>query len=302
VNTRLLIGIVLLVSRLPLAAVPLTESTFTDVVRSVEVINATDKSATPAKLQEVFKAPNLIRTGVSSRAELTAPDQSLTRVGANTVFSFAPVGREIDLAQGSVLFHSPSGRGGGTIKSGGASAAVSGTTLIVACTLVEHEGDHNGFKVILLEGTGHVTLPNGQTATLKAGQMIYILPNHTGFGPLLNINLGKLVNGSALVIGFTHPLPSLPLVQLAIHEQQLHLNTGQVVDTGTPADKFINNPPPPNFGPATTVTSGDPSPKQITTFVTITPPVDGHPSKNPFQIPGFPVPRSPQVQPPFNSP
>ncbi len=116
VKTKLLIGVLLLGPGLWLQAASLTESTFTDVVRSVEVINQSDKKSAPAKLNDVFKAPNLVRTGVSSRAELTAPDQTLTRVGANTVFSFAPVGREIDLAQGSVLFHSPSGRGGGTIK------------------------------------------------------------------------------------------------------------------------------------------------------------------------------------------
>jgi quercetin dioxygenase-like cupin family protein len=287
---------VLLASRLPLAAVPLTESTFTDVVRSVEVINASDKNAAPAKLNGIFKAPNLIRTGVASRAELTAPDQTLTRVGANTVFSFAPVGREVDLAQGSILFHSPTGRGGGTIKSGGASAAVSGTTLIVATTAVEHPGDHNGFKVILLEGTGHVTLANGETITVKAGQMIYVLPDHTGFGPLLNINLGKLVNGSALVNGFSHPLPSLPLIEIVIHDQDIRLKSGTVVDTGKPADKFLHNPPTLNFGPHSAPSGGDPNIPGMAPAPTLGPTIDGQPSNNPFQ---HEVPRSFQLQPPF---
>ncbi len=247
VKTRLLLGALLLGPGLLLPAASLTESTFTDLVRSVEVINRSDKSSAPAKLNDVFKAPNLVRTGVSSRAELTAPDQTLTRVGANTVFSFAPVGREIDLAQGSVLFHSPSGRGGGTIKSGGASAAVSGTTLIVATTPVAHPGEQNGFKVILLEGTGIVTLADGESRTLHAGQMVYVLPNHTGFGPLLNINLGKLVSGSALVNGFAHPLPSLPLVEIAVHDQDIHLIAGRIdrAITGTPADKLLQSAPTP---------------------------------------------------------
>src|SRR6185437_688368 len=190
-NTRIFIGCMVLASGALLQAAPLTEGTFTELVHNVDVLAQPTKNAAPAKLNEVVKAPDLVRTGVGSRAELTAPDQTLTRVGANTVFSFAPSGREINLEQGSVLFHSPSGRGGGTIKSGGASAAVSGTTLIVATTPVTHTNEQNGFKVILLEGSGRVTLGNGRHRNLKAGQMIFVLPNHSDFGPLLTINLTK---------------------------------------------------------------------------------------------------------------
>ncbi len=308
VKTRLLIGSLLLASTALLHADALTESTFTEVVHSVEVISGPGKTATPAKLNDVFKAPSLVRTGVSSRAELTAPDQTLTRVGANTVFSFAPSGREIDLAQGSVLFHSPSGRGGGTIKSGGASAAVSGTTLIVATTPVTQPDEKNGFKVILLEGKGTVTLGNGRMRNLKAGQMVFVLPNHSDFGPLLNINLGKLVAGSALVNGFTHQLPSMPLVQIAEHQQQVTLSSGQMTDTGTPADNFVNNPTTtPSAGPGSVAPPPGTSPTGANDQTTIQngmilpaimPPVDGQPS-SPFGVPGFTPPRPPQLQPPF---
>src|SRR5580704_8253561 len=122
-KTRILIcGLFLTSSAVFSATAPLTESTFTDLVRTVEVLEQPTKNASPARVNEVVKAPDMVRTGASSRAELTAPDQTLTRIGANTVFSFAPSGREINLEQGSVLFHSPTGHGGGTIRSGGASA------------------------------------------------------------------------------------------------------------------------------------------------------------------------------------
>jgi len=263
-KTRLLVcGFVLAAaSGVSLHATPLTEGTFTDIVRTVEVLEQPSKTASPAALNEVVKAPNLVRTGAGSRAELTAPDQTLTRIGANTVFSFAPTGREINLEQGSVLFHSPSGRGGGAIRSGGASAAVSGTTLIVATTPVKNPGDQNGFKVILLEGHGRVTLANGRYKKLKAGQMIFILPNHKDFGPLLTINLSKLVGGSALVKGFSHGLPSLPLIEAAIQQQEKELAKGDLTDTGTPADHFANNPPQPGNGWAAGP-GGDPNTYQI---------------------------------------
>lgn len=213
-------------------AAPLTESTFTEVVKDVNVVAASTKAAQPASLNETVHAPDLVRTGPESRAELTAPDQTITRIGANTVFSFEPTGREINLEKGNVLFHSPAGKGGGSIRSGGAAAAVLGTTLIVSST------GTGGFKVILLEGHGTVTLPNGKSATLHAGQLVFILPGQTRFGPVLQINLGRLVAGSLLVNGFSHPLPSLGLIERAIGLQNEQLNQGGLKDTGVSPENF----------------------------------------------------------------
>lgn len=216
----------------PAFAAPLTESTFTEVVKDVNVVTASTKAAQPASLNETVRAPNLVRTGPESRAELTAPDQTITRIGANTVFSFEPSGREINLEKGNVLFHSPAGKGGGSIRSGGAAAAVLGTTLIVSST------GSGGFKVILLEGHGTVTLPNGKSTTLHAGQLVFILPGQSHFGPVLEINLGKLVAGSMLVNGFNHPLSSLGLIQNAIDLQNKQLQNGGLKDTGVSPENF----------------------------------------------------------------
>jgi hypothetical protein len=227
-KTRFLLSAIALGGCLHLQAAPLTESTFTEIVKEVSVVPQTTKTAQPAKVSEVIKAPDLVRTGPESRAELTAPDQTITRIGANTVFSFEPNGRNMELEKGSVLFHSPKGKGGGTIKSGGAAAAVLGTTLIVVST------GNGGFKVILLEGKGTVTLANGRTVTLKAGQLVFVLPGQTDFGQVLDINLGKLVGGSNLVNGFANPLPSLPLIEAAINQQNKEIKSGHAEDTGKP--------------------------------------------------------------------
>jgi hypothetical protein len=234
----LLVAILLAGGGLALRAAPLTESTFTEVVKDVNVVAASTKAAQPANVNEIVKAPDLVRTGPASRAELTAPDQTITRVGANTVFSFEPSGRNINLESGNVLFHSPAGKGGGSIRSGGAAAAVLGTTLIVSST------GTGGFKVILLEGHGTVTLPSGKTVKLKAGQLVFVLPGQNNFGPVLEINLGKLVGGSTLVNGFSHPLSSLPLIENAINNQNKELKNGGLQDTGTTPENF--NPGPGN--------------------------------------------------------
>lgn len=234
-KTRILLAAFLAGGSLGLFADPLTQSTFTEVVKDVNVVAATTKAASAATVNELVRAPDLVRTGPDSRAELTAPDQTITRIGANTVFSFEPSGRNIDLEKGNVLFHSPHGKGGGSIRSGGAAAAVLGTTLIVSST------GTGGFKVILLEGKGTVTLPNGSSVVLKAGQLVFVLPGETRFGQVLEINLGKLVAGSNLVNGFSTPLPSLHLIQAAINNQNNELNRGKV-DTGLSPENFIPDP------------------------------------------------------------
>ena len=220
---------------LPIQAATISQSTFTEVVKNVNVIAATTKATSPANVNSEVKAPDLVRTGADSRAELTAPDKTLTRIGANTVFSFEPSGRNLRLEQGSVLFHAPAGKGGGTIKTGGASAAVLGTTIIVVAT------PDGGFKFIVLEGKGKATLPNGRSRTLKAGQLVFVLPGG-GFSPVLDINLGALVGGSQLVNGFSQELPSLALIRAAIERQNKKLAKGRAEDTGVSADVFATSP------------------------------------------------------------
>ena len=240
---------------LPLHAASLTESTFTEIINEVNTLSAAG-DATTAKSGDILKAPQRVRTGPQSRAELTAPDQTITRVGANTVFSYADSGRTLNLEQGSLLFHAPKGLGGGTIKSGGAAAAVLGTTVAVSATT------GGGFKVILLEGKGKVTLPNGNSVTLKAGQEVFVLPGGTEFSKVFNINLDKLVGGSLLVKGFSHELSSLPLILLAIQDQDSQIKSGAASDTGAPPEFFLPPPAPGNgqnvLDPATYDTANHP--------------------------------------------
>ncbi|MEJ0088165.1 MAG: FecR domain-containing protein [Limisphaerales bacterium] len=184
-----------------LAALPLTESTFTEIIREANVVAAAGKSVVPAKTNEVFKVPDLVRTGLGSRVEMTAPDQTITRVGANTVFTFAPGGRDILLEHGSVLFHSPAGSGGGSIKYHGTAAAVLGTTELAA---VLPDGS---YKILDLEGNVKVILKNLLSIELKPGQMVIIPPDGESFGPIENFNLGRLVPQLLLVVDFPTRCP-----------------------------------------------------------------------------------------------
>src|SRR5476651_1585916 len=152
----------------------LTESTFTEIIRQANVVAAAGNTVAPARVNEVFKAPDLVRTGQDSRLEMTAPDKTITRIGENSAFTFEQGERNIRLEKGSVLFHQPAGVGGGTVKYGGTSAAVLGTTIV--CSV----GAGGVFNIVVLEGEALVTLANGQTVTLGPGQTVKV--SSTGDG------------------------------------------------------------------------------------------------------------------------
>ena len=206
-------------------AAELRQGTVVQAVNEVKII-PTQAAEKDARANDVVQAPEKVRTGAKSRAELQAPDKTLTRLGANTVFSFEPAGRTLNLERGSVLFHSPPGRGGGTIKTAGASAAVLGTTLMVSATA------DGGFKCVLLEGKGKITLPNGKSKTLEAGDMVYVPTGSKEFGTTVKVDLGKLVGGSQLVNGFDNKLPSWNAIQNEITKQGFAIISGDYEETG----------------------------------------------------------------------
>src|SRR5215469_2420051 len=177
-------------------AIDLKQSKFTQVVNDVQIISAADQKEKSAAINDIFSMPDILRTGAASRAELVAEDQTVTRVGANTVFSFDPANRTIDLKQGSLLFHSPHGKGGGTIHTGSATASVLGTTLIVVTT------PNGGLKVIALEGQVEVKFPNALKQKLNPGQMTYVLPGANQLAPVVNFRLDELTRTSLLIKGF----------------------------------------------------------------------------------------------------
>ena len=206
--------------------IDLKESKFTQVVNSVQVISAADKSRRVAAVNDFLKMPDVLRTGPDSRAELVAADKTITRVGANTIFSFDVENRTIDLQQGSLLFHSPHGMGGGTIRTATATAAVVGTTIIVTCT------PDGGFKLLDLEGQTEIRFLNGLKQYLEPGQMTFILPGGKQPSPIIIFRLDTQSKGSLLVNGFDNPLPSLPLINDEIVKQLQLIENGRAVDTG----------------------------------------------------------------------
>lgn len=213
------------------AAAPLAleESVITQVVNDVQRVAMPSRQAAPAEVRSVLHAPDRLRTGRASRAELEAADGTITRVGANTLFAFDRSRREMELQQGSVLFHSPTGKGGGTVRSPSASASVLGTTIIAAAT------PDGGFKLLVLEGRAQVDFSSGARLALDAGQMTFVRPGRDGTGtpgPVLYFDLARQVRASRLVNGFARRLPSQEKIERAVESQGRAVGEGRFITTG----------------------------------------------------------------------
>ena len=207
-------------------ALDLKQSKVTQVVNDVQIISAASQTQKNVTVNDVFTMPDILKTGPASRAELVAPDETVTRVGANTIFSFDPANRTINLKQGSLLFHSPHGKGGGTIHTGSATASVLGTTLIITTT------PSGGMKVLDLEGSVEVNFLNGLNQKLAPGQMTFVLPGGNQLAPVIIFHLADLAANSQLLKGFSGNLASMPLIQQQIQKQLNAIQSGQFSDTG----------------------------------------------------------------------
>src|SRR5262249_33211201 len=83
-------------------AAPLEEARVSQVIQDVRLLEA-HGAPRPAVVNDKLTLERALRTGKESRAELTFSDLTITRLGANTIFSLKARTREVDLRSGSVL-------------------------------------------------------------------------------------------------------------------------------------------------------------------------------------------------------
>ncbi|HKS31583.1 MAG TPA: FecR domain-containing protein, partial [Chthoniobacterales bacterium] len=91
-----------------LPAAQLKEARVTEVVKDVKLL-PTASAPRPAAVSDEVRDGTAVRTGVESRSELKFPDQTLARLGANTVFSFSEGTRSLNLQDGAMLLRVPKG-------------------------------------------------------------------------------------------------------------------------------------------------------------------------------------------------
>ncbi len=284
-------------------AADLEQASVTRVFNDVELLPP-DAGARPAAVGDAVSGRTAVQTGNQSRAELTFNDQTLARLGGNSVFSFERGTRDLNLEKGVILLQVPKNAGGAKINTAAVTAAVTGTTV-----MVESDVDAEGkgiMKFIVLEGVMRLSLNGklGESVLLEAGQMISVPADANSLPNPVTVDLARLMATSGLMSDQFTPFPNEPLILEAAREQQVIKSEGSLItvdyalkgdqvsptlQTVTDANQAqirtstIQPPQPPNR-PATTNRPAAPQP------------VRNPPAPNP------PVPNPPQPKPPNPKP
>ena len=200
----------------PTSAAQFNEARVTQIVNDVKLLLG-QAAPRPAVVSELVRTGTAVRTGTQSRSELTFADLTITRLGANTIFTFNQGTREMNLIDGAILFQVPKGSGGATIRTVGVTAAITGTTGIGEYHPATTSNPHLFSKWLCLEGTFRVILANGQSVELGPGKMV--TTDGKSFSKVSTFDIAKLVSTSLFFIGFDTPLASLNLIMLESENQ-----------------------------------------------------------------------------------
>jgi len=228
-NTRFALAAVALYSGVFVqqsAAGPLTSAEVTKIINRVSLIEPA-KGARPAVVRDVIKDDRGLQTGARSRSELLFQDNTLTRVGAETFFSFKTGTRDLTLEKGSMLLQVPKGLGGAKIHTAAVTAAITGTTIMMEYSPGQY------LKVLVLEGSLRLSRNGfGDSLVLPPGKMVIMRPDAKKIPDPIDVDLAQIVRTSILVnFPGSNILPSMPLIQAAINDQAKELTKGTLVPT-----------------------------------------------------------------------
>jgi hypothetical protein len=206
----------------------LRSATVTKAINSVQVY-PTATTAHPAATGEVVAAPSLVQTGRQSRAELTFPDLTITRLGQNSAFNLRAEGRDIELKQGTVLLQVPKNSGGATIRTATVTAAITGTTL-----MFEYSPE-KWIKLLTLEGTQQLFIKGiKEPIAIPAGKMLMMHPDAKVAPALIEVDIEKILKTSPLAgDDFFGPLPAAALkaIEATIERQKQAKRDGNLLPT-----------------------------------------------------------------------
>jgi hypothetical protein len=212
-------------------AAQLKEAQVTQVVKDVKLL-PTGAAARPATVNDEVRDGIAVRTGVDSRSELKFTDQTLARLGANTLFSFSEGTRNLNLQDGAMLLRVPKGAGGAKINSSAVTAAITGTTVMLETHASTKKNKNSYYKFIVLEGTARLYLPGrlGESTLVKAGQMIIMRQDSKMIPEPVDVDIQKITQSSLLITGFG-PLGSETLIAFERTRQNEQKNSGQLIET-----------------------------------------------------------------------
>jgi len=199
----------------------------TQVIKDVRLLTS-KAEARLASVNDNVREGTSVKTGSDSRAELTFTDQTLTRLGANTVFSFGDGAREFDLGGGALLMCVPKEKGEVRINTAAATAAVTGGIAM------SEAHSKSWTKFIVIEGEACVKLKKGASTEpcmkLHAGEMLILPPEAVRFTEKKNVNLKKLTGTAGLIRQAPLPRWVQDAISTAVSDQENEAPSGGYTD------------------------------------------------------------------------
>src|SRR5207302_8169733 len=197
-------------------AAELRSARVTQIINDVKLLPG-QAAARAAVVNENISVGTSVRTGADSRTELTFLDLTITRLGANTVFSFNGQARQIDLGSGAVLVQVPRHGAEAKIQTAAVTAAITGGTALFET--------HKNLpaKLLMLEGIGRF-YRNGhpeEAVIVHGGEMTMMTLDGQITRPT-KFNAALVYKTSKLITSFP-PLPNADLILAVIAEQQIEL-------------------------------------------------------------------------------
>jgi FecR protein len=215
---------------------PKKEARVTQIIKDVKILGF-KSPARPAVVNDEVRENTAVRTGDESRSELTFEDLTITRLGANTIFSFNKAGRGGTLGSGAVLLRVPKDSGGAEFRTNAVTVGITGTTIIFEST---REGRD---KLTVLEGSARLGLTKHpeEFSDIVAGQMLDVKKEANKIPPPKDVDLERLMKTNPLITDFP-PLPSQDLILAAINTQQS--SSGSTKPKRTPRPSRSPTPEP----------------------------------------------------------
>lgn len=279
---------------------PAPEGRVTSIFHDVQLLPA-QADARPAVMDDKVDEGSALRTGIDSRSELTFADLTITRLGANTVFSVNNAGRSVKLDSGSILLYARKDSGGAQILTKTVTVGISGTTVIF-----ESRADAYDQLTVLEGGDTRVSLNNNpaESVEVRAGELLHVKGGMKKLPAPGRVDLRRIMRTHPLIKNFP-PLPSFDLIAAEMRRQnpKLPLPPQPTPVVGAGKRTPIPSGPPP--GPPSPI-GGFPRPSPVPTFsprqpiptprptATVTPGATVKPTPKPTPI------RTPRPRPTFS--
>jgi len=186
-------------------------ATVTEAYNQVSHGSSQSAAGSPAKAGTSIQDGEYVKTGSASRAELKLANQTITRLGANTIFNYSAATNELDLQAGTILFSKPKDGKPFNVKTAAVTAAIVGTTGFF----------HAPGMVGIVEGHASIDI-GGKTYELHAGQMLF-----PGNPPqVIDFDLPLFLKTSHLISDFKGNLPNQKYIDQAVADYNDDVDRG----------------------------------------------------------------------------